>query len=96
MLEIAKDVLSIYAWLVIGALIVFIWHIAGFYEKASGQPVGQRFLILPSLLLASGVIWYIRWDCDFVGQPVGDVLLFAGGMLLFLFAARLEKMMTGE
>lgn len=96
MLHIIKQALSIYAWLVIGALIVFIWHIAGFYEKASGQAVGQRFLILPGLLLAGGVIWYLTQDCDFVGEPVGDVMLFAGGILLFLFAARLQKTMTGE
>jgi hypothetical protein len=75
---------------------VFIWHIAGFYEKASGQSVGQRFLILPGVLLTGGVVWYLRWDCDFVGQPIGDLLLFSGGILLLLFAARLQQKMTGE
>ena len=96
MLEIAKQVLSIYSWLVIGALIVFLWHIAGFYEKASGQSVAQRFLVVPGVLLTGGVAWYLTRDADFVGEPIGDMLLFAGGILLFLFAARLEKTMTGE
>jgi len=96
MLQIAKHVLSVYSWLVIGALMVFLWHIAGFYQKASGQSVGQRLLVVPGILLTGGVVWYLAHDCDFVGEPIGDVLLFAGGVLLFLFASRLQKIMTGE
>jgi hypothetical protein len=95
-MQIAKTILSIYAWVVVGALSFFLWRIAEFYERASGQRVGQRFLALPAVLLAAGVIWYILHNSDFVGQPLGDLLLFSGGILLLLFSNRLEKLMTGE
>jgi hypothetical protein len=95
-LYIAKSVLAVYAWIVVGVLFFFLWRIAGFYERASGQRVGHRFLVLPAVLLAAGVIWYLLHDNDFVGRPVGDLLLFGGGVLLFLFSSRLEKLMTGE
>jgi hypothetical protein len=95
-LQVAKQVLIVYSWLVIGALLFFLWRIASFYENASGHPVGHRFLILPGAILAAGVIWYLRSDSDFVGQPIGDLLLFTGGILLFLFTERLQRLMTGE
>jgi hypothetical protein len=95
-MQITQQILTVYSWLVIGALLFFLWRIARFYEKASGQRVGYRFLLLPGALLAAGVIWYLRYDSDFVGQPIGDTLLFGGGILLLLFGNRLQKLMTGE
>jgi hypothetical protein len=95
-LQIAKSILAVYAWIVVGVLFFFLWRIAGFYERASGQRVGHRFLVLPGVLLAAGVIWYLLHNSDFVGEPVGDLLLFCGGGLLFLFSNRLERLMTGE
>jgi hypothetical protein len=95
-MEIAKAVLATYAWIVVGVLFFFLWRIAGFYERASGQRVGHRFVVLPGALLAAGAIWYLRRDSDFVGQPVGDLLLFLGGVTLLLFSNRLQKLMTGE
>jgi hypothetical protein len=95
-MQIAKQALAVYSWLAIGALFFFLWRIAGFYERASGHQVGHRFLLLPGALLAAGAVWYLRYDWDFVGQPIGDLLLFGGGILLFLFGNRLQKMMTGE
>ena len=95
-MQIAKQVLTVYSWLIIGALLFVLWRIAAFYEDASGHRVGARFLLLPGALLVAGVIWYLRYDCDFVGRPVGDLLLFAGGTLLMLFGSRLQKLMTGK
>lgn len=95
-LEIIQQILAVYSWAVIGALLVFLWHVAGFYERASGERVGHRFLLIPAALLTAGVAWYLGHDSDFVGQPLGDALLFAGGLLLLLFSNRLQKLMTGE
>ena len=77
-------------------LIVFLWRIAYFFEKTSGQRVGYLFLILPSLLLAAGVIYYLVYGEGFIGQPVGDILLFSGGVLLCLFGLHLHELMIGE
>lgn len=96
LLQIAKQILTVYSWLVIGALMCFLWRIAGFYEDASGQKVGHRFLLLPAALLAAGVVMYLCHNSDFIGQPVADLLLFLGGFLFFLFGSQLQKTMTGE
>jgi hypothetical protein len=89
-------ILVTYSWLIVGALIFFLWRIAYFYEKTSKERVGHPFLIIPTVLLAAGVIWYINAGGRFVGEPVGDLLLFAGGLSLFLFGFRLQELMTGE
>lgn len=96
LVEIAKQILAVYTWVIIGALLFFLWRIAGFYEKASGQRVGHRFVLIPSILLLGGAAWYVGYDVDFVGHPTADLLLFTGGVLLFLFSSRLAKLMTGE
>lgn len=95
-LEAAKYVLTFYAWAVIGVLLYFLYRIARFYERASKQQVGHRLLLLPAALLSAGVIWYLWTDHDFAGSPVGDFLLFGGGVLLFVFTSRLATLMTGE
>ena len=96
LVEIAKQVLAGYVTIAIAALIFFLWRIASFYEAASGKRVGHRFLLLPSVLLSVGAIWYLGHEVDFVGRPIGDLFLFGGGVLLFLFSSRLSRLMTGE
>jgi hypothetical protein len=95
-LQIVKKALIVYSWLVIGGLLFFLWRIAGFYQNASGQHVRPRLLLFPGALLTAGVTWYLFHNADFIGQPIGDLLLFLGGMLLFLFSERLQRLMTGE
>lgn len=95
-MDTAKYILTIYSWVIVGALVVFLGRIGYFYEKTSGQRVGYCVFILPLLLLAVGALWYLAHDVDFTGQPVGDVLLCGGGVLLFLFGNRLRELMTGE
>ncbi len=95
-MEIVKFVLVIYALAVVGMLMAFLWRIAYFYEKTSGQRVGYYFLIIPTLLLLVGAGWYLVHNVEFVGEPVGDVLLGVGGILLFSFGIHLQELMTGE
>jgi len=95
-IELIKIVLAVYAWAVIGMLIVFLWRIAYFYEENSGQRTNYYFLLLPTLLLVAGAIWYIARNREFIGQPIGDLLLCIGGVLLCLFGFRLQELMTGE
>ena len=95
-MAVVKTVLTVYAWVAVGALVVFLWRVAYFYEKTSGQQVGHYFLIVPALLLAAGAIWYLVYDVEFVGQSAGDLLLCSGGVLLFVYGFRLQELMTGE
>ena len=94
-MTIIKYILTIYSWAAIGVLIIFLGRIAYFYEKTSGQQTGYYWLILPSLLLMGGAIWYLRYNIEFTGQPVGDLLLFGGGVLLGVFGVRLQEFMMG-
>ena len=95
-MQTAELALSIYTWVVIGILVAFLWRIAYFYEKASGERLRHYLLVLPGLLLAAAAVWYITRGADFVGEPIGDALLFLGGLLLGLFSFRLQELMTGE
>jgi hypothetical protein len=94
--ELIKIILIVYSWVVIEILIVFLWRIAYFYEKTSGQRVGYCFLLLPAILLAAGAVWYLVYNRGFIGQSIGDLLLCGGGVLLCLFGFRLQELMTGE
>jgi hypothetical protein len=89
-------ILAIYAWAAVGMLLFFLGRIAYFYQKTSGQRVGYYLLVIPALLLAAGAVWYLTCDVGFTGQPIADLLLFSGGVLLGLFGARLHTLMTGE
>jgi len=95
-MEVTKTILTIYSWIVIGVLVVFLWRIAYFYEKTSGQRTNYYFLLLPALLLPAGAIWYLVCNREFIGRPIGDLLLCSGGALLCLFGFRLQELMTGE
>lgn len=95
-MQIVALILAIYAWVAIGLLLVFLGRIAYFYEKTSGQRVGYYLLLIPALLLAAGVAWYLVCNVEFTGRPVADLLLFSGGVVLFLFGSHLHSLMTGE
>ncbi len=95
-LNIAQRVLAISAWLIILGLVFFLWRIAYFYEHASGERLYHYLIVIPALLLAAGAAWYIVRACDFVGEPVGDSLLFLGALTLVLFGCHLQELMTGE
>jgi hypothetical protein len=89
-------ILAIWSWVGIGVLVVFLWRIAYFYQKTSGQRVGYYFLVVAALLLAGGAVWYLAADVGFTGEPAADMLLFGGGVLIFVFGGRLQELMTGE
>jgi hypothetical protein len=95
-MEIIKHILAIYSWAAIGILFVFLGRIAYFYEKTSGQQTGYYLLLLPALLLIGGAGWYLVKNIEFTGQPISDLLLFGGGLLLSIFGIRLQEFMTGE
>ena len=93
---VTKYALSIYSWLVVGVLMLFLWRIARFYEKTSGQRVAHYLLVFPVVLLIAGVTWYLLHDVEFIENPAGNMLLFGGGLLLFMFGGHLQELMTGE
>jgi hypothetical protein len=95
-MQIVGYILAVWSWVIIGVLVIFLWRIAYFYQKTSGQRVGYYVLFIASVLLAAGAAWYIVSDVEFTGEPVADLLLFGGGLLFIVFGTRLQELMTGE
>ena len=95
-MQIVEYMLAIWSWILIGVLIAFLWRVAFFYQKTSGQRVGQWLVLIPAVLLVAGSILYLVYDVRFIGIPVADLLLFSGGLSLVIFGIHLRELMTGE
>lgn len=84
------------SWLGITAMAVFLWRIARFYEQSSGESAYSWLFVFPTIFLPSGAACYLIADRRFVGVPIGDILLFVGGITLLLASALLQQVMMGE
>ena len=91
-----QAVLTAYSWVGVGVLIIFLWRIAFFYEKTSKRWVGHYLLMIPGLILLAGVVTYLIVGKPLVGDSVGDLLLFVGGLGVAVFGIRLQRLMMGE
>jgi len=95
-MRVIQGLLTAYAWVIVGVLVVFLWRIAFFYEKTSGRWVGHFLVFVPGALLLAGVARYFLARKPLVGDSLGDLLLFLGGGGIALFGMRLQHLMTGE
>jgi len=84
------------SWAGITTLTFFLWRIARFYEKSSQQTAYSWLFTFPLLLLPAGAIFYMVYDRDFVGVPVGDLLLAAGGVTLIAASLTLQQVLVEE
>jgi hypothetical protein len=94
-MRIASQMLAVYSWAGVAALVLLLWRIALYYQRASGEGVGHWILAIPALLLGAGAIRYILAGAKFCGDPASDLLLFAGGLVLIGFGFNLQEHMTG-
>lgn len=96
------SILTLYPWVLVAGLIFFLIQIARFYQKkyaelyksSPGQRTYHRLFFVPLLLFWVAAVRYMLLD-DFVGDPVGDLGFFAGGIILAVLAYRLQRLMTG-
>jgi len=95
-MRVVQDILTVYSWVGVGVLIVFLWRIAYFYEKTSKRWVGHYLLIIPGAILLAGVLTYLIAGKPLVGDSLGDLLFFVGGFGVAVFGIRLQELMTGE
>jgi hypothetical protein len=93
--EVIQQALTAYSWAVVGLLLAFIGRIAYFYGRTSRERVRYWLVAAPGLVMVAGAAWYSVHEIGFVGQPVGDLLLFCGGVLLIAMGSRLRDLMTG-
>jgi len=91
-----KLILMTYSWVIVVILLLFLFLIARFYERKAHQKSGYQLFLLPSALFLLGALRYDGlWADNFVGDPVGDLLFFAGGVTAIILGYRLLDLMTG-
>lgn len=83
-MNILLRVLAALIWSGILFMIFLLWRIARFYERSSGQRVYSWLFLLIMGLFLGGAAWYIIVNPHFVGIPLADGLLCAGGILSLL------------
>ncbi len=90
-----SGILTIYSWGGIVITLLFLFLIARFYEKKSGQKSYYQFFLLPLVLFLLSAIRYLFSTDEFVGDVTGDTLLFSAGLVLGFLSYSLLNLMTG-
>lgn len=88
-----SQLLMLYTWFALAALLFFLALIARFYEKFSGEITRYRWFIVPAALFGIATVRYASID-RIAGDWVGDVLMGVGGIVLLALAAALYRQMT--
>ena len=86
--------LNILIWGVLCALIVVLHRIARFFQVTSGRRSYYQLFNLPLVLILLSTLRYASLGI-FVGDPLGDILMFLGGVCLIALGYFLLKLMTG-
>jgi hypothetical protein len=89
------QLLSLYTWFVLTALILIVMLIARFYQQFSGVNTLYRWFILPIACFAAAVLRYNSVD-RIVGDSLGDALAGVGGAVLIWLIVRLTRQMLHQ
>ncbi len=88
-------VLGVYAWLLVAALLLFLYGIARFYQRTARERSNYRLFLLPLTFFVAAAVRY-AWLGGVTGDPFGDGLLFLGGVSLFAVGSFLDRLMMGR
>ncbi len=88
-----NQVLLIYAWFPLAALLSVILLIARFYQNQAGENTRYPAFAAPIVLYGLAAAHYAHIN-RVMGDPVGDVLMFAGGVILTVLCIALYRRMT--
>ncbi|MBN1994812.1 MAG: hypothetical protein JW953_19095 [Anaerolineae bacterium] len=87
--------ITIYTWGAAGALLLFLFFIAQFYEKKSGQRAYYPAFLVSIVLFAVAAYFYAPLAPAITGNFWGDLARFAGGVMVIIFGLLLFKLMMG-
>ena len=90
-----NSVLTLYNWIVVAILILFLFLIGRFYEIKFGQKSHYQLMLLPPVFFLVAAAWYAVASDDIVGVPVPDILFLVGGLILIWLCYSLYKTMMG-
>lgn len=87
------QVLTIFAWFMLTVLLTFLLLIARFYQNVSGERTYFWIFSAPLVLFGMAAARYAFIN-QVSGDPLGDLLGFAGGVLLAGMCVYLYNVMT--
>jgi hypothetical protein len=88
-----NQALLIFAWFPLTAFLTIILLVARFYQNQAQERTYYIFFAVPILLFGLAVAHGANVN-QVVGDPVGDLLMFAGGLLLVGLVLVLYRRMT--
>ncbi|NLS79732.1 MAG: hypothetical protein BWY77_01753 [bacterium ADurb.Bin431] len=87
--------MNLYSWGLAVVVIIFVYLIGRFFEEKAGQRSHYQAFLVPMVLFLLAALRYVAYAQDFVGDLVGDALLFGGGLALMLSCRHLLALMVG-
>ncbi|MDX1522814.1 MAG: hypothetical protein R3264_14400 [Anaerolineae bacterium] len=88
--------LTIYIWTVVAILLYFLFAIARFYESKSGRRAYYPAFLGAMILFLVAAVRYILIAPTLIGDVWGDLLRFAGSLILGGFGLHLLNLMIGS
>jgi len=85
----------LYLWFVTAALLLFMASIARFYQRFSGKRMFAAWYAVPTVLFGASAVRYARQDLT-THDPITDLLLGLGGLILLGLSARLSLVMLNS
>jgi hypothetical protein len=94
-MALVSAILTYYTWGVVCILLYFLFVVAQFYERKSGQRSYYLAFLAAMALLAIAAVRYAALAPAITGDDWGDLLRLAGGLILMIFGLLLLKFMLG-
>jgi hypothetical protein len=88
-----NQILLLYSWFPLAAVIAILLLIARFYQQFSGDRTYYTLYLLPLILFGAGSVRYASID-QIAGDAVGDLLMGTAGALLIGLSVWLYHQMT--
>jgi hypothetical protein len=89
-------VATLYVWVVAAILMFFLYLIGKFFEEKAGRRTYYQGFLIPLFLCLGAGLRYLFNGQDFVGDIVGDALLFGAGISVIALSNYLLHLMVGE
>lgn len=90
--ESLNQLLLLYSWFALAALLLFLAFIARFYERFSGENTRYRLFLFTLACYAAGWVRYASIDPS-GSDAAGDLALGVGGVLLLIHSLYLDRLM---
>lgn len=88
-----NQILLLYTWFPLAAVVALMLLIARFYQKFSGDRTYYMLYFIPLVLFGVGAVRYASLD-QIAGDFVGDLLLGTAGIILISLSILLYRCMT--